>query len=368
LAKRLFIAATAQNDGKTTVSVGLIAALKAHFQRIGFTKPVGQRYVVQEGLKIDEDSVLVNSIYRPTTELADMSPVAIDRGFTRKCIEEGACDRLAAHIRTAFDRLASQNDVVIVEGTGHAGVGSVFGLSNATVARMLGAPTIIVTTGGIGRPIDEIALNKCLFETTNVEVAGVILNKVIPEKLDLVTKYVKMWLERNGTRFLGAIPFLPMLTGPTLRQVLEATRGVTLHGEAFLDNAVERTIVGAMTPHNALDYLGPRTMLITPGDRDDLILAAMSTCRAGGERPGSVAGILLTGGIRPHENILDLIRQTATPVILVKLDSYSAAKTVYSITVKIGPADTEKIEAARCLVKRHVDVEAIAKLLADQQA
>ena len=368
MAKRLFVAATAQNDGKTTVSVGLISALKRSFGEIGFIKPVGQRYVEADGLKIDEDSILVNSVYHPSTKLEDMSPVAVERGFTKRCIEGGKSDRLAAHIRTAFDHVAADTNVVIVEGTGHAGVGSVFGLSNATVAGMLRAPVVLVTKGGIGRPIDEIALNRCLFEASNVEVIGVVLNQVLPEKLESVSKYVRMWLERNGIRFLGAIPYLPMLRGPTLRLVLEATNGELLNGEAFLENLIDRTVVGAMSPHNALDYFGPRTLLITPGERDDLILTAMSSCVMGEGSAECVSGILLTGGTRPHRNIVNLIQRTTIPVILVKEDSYEAAKTVYNITVKIRPEDRKKISAARRLVKQHVDVEGIAELLANQEA
>ena len=138
--------------------------------------------------------------------------------------------------------------------------------------------------------------------------------------------------------------------------------------EAFLENLIDRTVVGAMSPHNALDYFGPRTLLITPGERDDLILTAMSSCVMGEGSAECVSGILLTGGTRPHQNIVNLIQRTTIPVILVKEDSYEAAKTVYNITVKIRPEDRKKISAARRLVKQHVDVEGIAELLANQEA
>jgi len=90
---------------------------------------------------------------------------------------------LIKKIQKAFDRVAWEKDFVLCEGTGHAGVGSVFDLSNAQVAKILGAKVVIVTEGGIGKPIDEVSLNQALFDREGVEVIGVILNKVIIKKL-----------------------------------------------------------------------------------------------------------------------------------------------------------------------------------------
>ena len=92
-------------------------------------------------------------------------------------------------MRTAFDIVAWEKDFVIIEGTGHAGVGSVFDLSNATVAKLLQSKVIIVSRGGIGRPIDEISLNLALFEKQGVEVIGAIINKVVPEKMEMLKEY-----------------------------------------------------------------------------------------------------------------------------------------------------------------------------------
>ena len=161
---RVFIAATQQNDGKTTTSLGLFAALRRKFGRIGFIKPVGQRFVEIEGQQIDEDSVLINQTFGVQTPLEAMSPIAVEPDFTRRYIEDSNNEQLVRRIQHSFDRAAWENDFVIIEGTGHAGVGSVFDLSNARVAHLLGAKVILVTKGGIGRPIDEVALNKALFD------------------------------------------------------------------------------------------------------------------------------------------------------------------------------------------------------------
>jgi BioD-like phosphotransacetylase family protein len=161
---RIFVAATRQDDGKTTTSVGLFAALQKRLPNIGYIKPVGQRFVEVEGLKIDEDSVLINDTYRVRTPLRAMSPIAVEPDFTRRYLSGGNTKQLHDEVQRAFDEASWEKDFVIIEGTGHAGVGSVFDLSNAQVAKLLNSQVIIVSQGGIGKPIDEISLNLALFE------------------------------------------------------------------------------------------------------------------------------------------------------------------------------------------------------------
>ena len=165
---RVFIAATRQNDGKTTTSLGLIAALQQHFPRVGYIKPVGQRFVEIEEQKIDEDTVLMDSVYQLNCPLVDMSPIAVEPDFTRKYLQAANNEALVRKIQKAFDRVAWEKEFELFEGSCHAGVGSVFDFSNAQVAKILGAKVIIVTQGGIGKPIDEVSLNQALFEKEGV--------------------------------------------------------------------------------------------------------------------------------------------------------------------------------------------------------
>src|SRR5881296_3661018 len=203
---RIFIAATRQNDGKTTASLGLLAALQTVYPRIGYIKPVGQRFVEIEEQKIDEDTVLMDRVYQLNCPLVDMSPIAVEPDFTRKYLQTANNETLTNKIHTAFDRVAWEKDFVLCEGSGHAGVGSVFDLSNAQVAKMLGCKVIIVTRGGIGKPIDEVALNQTLFEKEGVEIIGVIINKVIGTKLDYVSDFARRGFKRRGLELLGVLP------------------------------------------------------------------------------------------------------------------------------------------------------------------
>src|SRR2546422_2079958 len=213
---RVFIAATRQNDGKTTSSLGLLSALQKHFPRIGYIKPVGQRFVEIEEQKIDEDTVLMDTVYDLDCPLSDMSPIAVEPDFTRKYLQASNRDALVKKIGKAFDRVAWERDFVLCEGSGHAGVGSVFDLSNAQVAALLGAKVIIVTGGGIGRPIDEVSLNQALFDKEDVEIIGVIVNKVIGPKLDYVSDFARRGFKRKRLELLGVLPHEQILPKPTL--------------------------------------------------------------------------------------------------------------------------------------------------------
>jgi hypothetical protein len=132
-----------------------------------------------------------------------------------------------------------------VEGSGHAGVGSVFDLSNASVARILGSKAILVTRGGIGRPVDEIALNKALFQQEGVEVIGAIINKVLPSKYDLVKEFAGRGLERLGVELLGCIPEDPVLAKPNLGQICKTIRGRFLHGGERSRRQVKKVVIGS---------------------------------------------------------------------------------------------------------------------------
>src|SRR5438093_4537675 len=213
---RVFIAATGQTDGKTTTSLGLLAAMQKFYPRIGYIKPVGQRFVEIEEQKIDEDTVLMDHVYRLNCPLLDMSPIAVEPDFTRKYLTSSNNEALVRKIQKAFDRVAWEKDFVLCEGSGHAGVGSVFDLSNAQVAKILQAKVIIVSQGGIGKPIDEVSLNRALFEKEGVQIIGVIINKVLPEKLDMVADFARRGLDRKGLQLLGVIPHQPTLCSPTL--------------------------------------------------------------------------------------------------------------------------------------------------------
>jgi BioD-like phosphotransacetylase family protein len=357
---RIFVAATQQNDGKTTVALGLFAALAKRLGRIGFIKPVGQRFVEIDGKRIDEDSVLIDQTFSVHTPLEAMSPIAVEPDFTRKFIQQANTDMLVRRIQNSFDRAAWEKDFVIIEGTGHAGVGSVFDLSNARVARLLGSKAILITQGGIGRPIDEIALNRAVFEKEGVELIGVIMNKIHPEKYDHVVDFARRGFERLGIELLGSIPADPLLTHPTLGQVCKAVKGEFVNARTSSRRLVRHTLIGDMGTGHLLTLFHSGMLLITPGDRDDVVLAALSHT---GKHPRGICGLVMSSGHHPHESVMKLLRESELPVITSPLDSYNIASTLHSMTVKTLPGDNEKIQRIQSLVEQHVNVARIVEKL-----
>jgi len=359
LTPRVFIAATRQNDGKTTTSLGLISALQRVYPRIGYIKPVGQRFVEIAEQKIDEDTVLMDSVYQLNCPLVDMSPIAVEPDFTRKYLEKANRDALVSKIQNAFDRVAWEKDFVLCEGSGHAGVGSVFDLSNAQVARVLHAKVVIVARGGIGKPIDEVALNQALFEKEGVEIIGVIINKVTLGKLDYITDFARRGLKRKGLDLLGVIPHESMLSSPGVDSIQEELKAALLNSGKQLHNVVDDVVVGAMGVNNAMRYFRQGVLLITPGDREDIILAVAAA--SGSTDSAQLAGIVLTGALRPGENVMKVIRDLPFPVLLAREDSYEVASKVHDLIVKTRPYDAEKIALIRDLIAEHVDVSKLLK-------
>ena len=354
---RVFIAATRQNDGKTTTSLGLIAALQKYFPRVGYIKPVGQRFVEIEEQKIDEDSVLMDSVYRMNCPLVDMSPIAVEPAFTRKYLTHANNEALVKKIQTSFDRVAWEKDFVLCEGSGHAGVGSVFDLSNAQVAKTLGCKVIIVTSGGIGKPIDEVSLNQALFEKEGVEIIGVIINKVMEEKIPEITQFVRRGLKRKGLELLGVLPHQQILSKPTVGLIREELGAELLNIPPTMNMLVDDVVVGAMGAQNAMPFFRRGVLLITPGDREDILLAAGTMTFSGS--PDNMAGIVLTGGLRPGASVIKALQLLPIPVLLAQADSYQIASKVHDLIVKTRPADAEKISLIRDLVAKHINVKKI---------
>jgi BioD-like phosphotransacetylase family protein len=357
---RIFVAATQQNDGKTTTALGLYSALMKQLGRIGFIKPVGQRFILVEGAQIDEDSLLINETFDVKTPIEAMSPIAVEPDFTRKYIEHQNNEQLVRRIQNSFDRASWEKEFCIIEGTGHAGVGAVFDLSNARVAKLLQSKVIIVTQGGIGRPIDEIMLNNALFHQEGIEVIGVVLNKVLPEKMDGIAEFAQKGLERLGIELLGVIPSEPMLAKATLLQIAGRVGGEFFHGAQHGLRPVENIIIGAMNSIHVMEHFRPGTLVITPGDREDVILAALSTTSLAEGESGQIAGMVLSGDLKPHDRVVDLIKASHLPTIFSPYDSYTVASRIHSMTIKTLPGDKKKIARIQELVEKHVD---IARLL-----
>jgi hypothetical protein len=153
-----------------------------------------------------------------------------------------------------------------------------------------------------------------------------------------------------------------MLSSPTVGEISDELDLDFLHGKENAHNIVKKVIVGAMEPHEAWNYIDDGTMIITPGDREDMILMAMSSYLLQSRMASSkIAGIILTGGIMPHPSIRNLISKSGIPVLISKEDTYKVTSDVHDLTVKIKPDDTDKTDMAIKMVEDYIDIDFLIK-------
>ena len=357
--KRIFIAATRMNDGKTTSSLGLYSALNCNNKRIGYIKPVGQRFIDLNGEKIDEDCFLLDQTFKVSTPIEAMSPIVVDKDFTKNYLEDSKkiYPIIVNRLCQSFDRAAYEKDYIIIEGTGHAGVGSVFNLSNAEVAKLLNAKVIIVASGGIGRPIDEIALNKSLFEKFGVEILGVIINKVETQKIDFIRKYCGIALANMGLKLLGCIPIESQLSTPSLSQIFDEIKAHSLNSnQTIKSKKIKKVIIGAKSAFNTIDDITESTLIITSSDREDILELCIQSNKA-----SLISGIILTNSSKLSDKLMQKIKLSNIPFILSELNSYTLISKINKMNIKTQPDDNDKISIIQNIVKDNIDLSEIEK-------
>jgi BioD-like phosphotransacetylase family protein len=358
--RRIFVAATRMNDGKTTTCLGLTAALQSMGMHVGYIKPIAQRIVQSGDDQVDEDTLLIDGLFNLDIPIAAMSPIAIGPDFTKQYLEnpDEIGPQLKDRICRAFDRAAYGKDIVVVEGSGHAGVGSVFGASNADNARVLHSKALLVAAGGIGKPIDEIALNKALFDKAGVEVVGAILNKVMPDKLEFIRDFAGRGLRKLGVPLLGVVPLQETLVYPNLDQVADETKARGLHQPTGL-RRVRRVVIGAMSARRSAEYLRvPGTLVIVPGDREDLLEAFLA---AGGGK--SLTGVIFSNGLLPNDDIVRRLKEAGLPMAAVEAESFAVTARINNMTVKTMRQDSDKIPIIEKMIAESVDIRGLLRAL-----
>jgi dethiobiotin synthetase len=229
----IYITGFRQHAGKTVASLGIISALKTVMDpaRIGYIKPVGQEMTaLGDGLRIDKDALILKIFSGiPDLDLEHVSPVRLVPGFTREYLDSPdrlqETGRLKEEIQTALDMLASK-DVIIAEATGHPGVGSIVGLSNAKVSNLMKAEIVFLSGGGIGKAMDQLEVDLSYFLYKRSRVRGIIFNKVMPEKIADMKRYVNEELINSRLdavgapiRVFGYLPDLPDLGKPSMQLI-----------------------------------------------------------------------------------------------------------------------------------------------------
>ena len=356
--KAFFVAATGQHVGKTTTCLGLLSGLVKRFSKVGFIKPVGQEHVKTK------DALLFKEQFGLLDDYTFISPVLFPRGFTRDFLDGNIVEAdLEKKIINSFQTISKDKECVIVEGTGHVGVGSIANLSNAKVASFLGINVILIVSGGLGSAFDHLSLNKALCDSYGVKIAGVILNRVFDDKREMILNYMGKALKRWNIPILGCIPYDSFLSNPSMKdfEILFNTRllsGKKHHLRHFL-----HTRLVATSLENFQELTVPNQLVITPANREDIILATLDkhfeVRKKEGFPEGLKTGMILTGDSSPSKSIVKGLNDANIPMLYAPLSSYEAMQMITSYTVKIRKEDKEKVREAITLVESHIDFDAL---------
>lgn len=368
---KLYIAATNQHVGKTTCTLGICTALRHRGYAVGYCKPVGQEFVnLDDQMVADKDALLFARTLDFKLNPAVHSPVILGDGATRAFWDSPADFRYRRQIVEAMEGFSPETfDWVVCEGTGHPGVGSIVGLSNAVVARLIGARVILVVRGGIGKTIDEMSLSLALFQQEGVPIEGVIVNKVLPEKVDTIRHYLGRILAAWGIPLLGVIPYDETLMFPLFEMIRKAVQGRVILNPEFMENRIAGIFSGSLVETYDLQQ-HKNILLVSNGLRLPEVLRKViaQADRQGVSHP-DIAGILVTGAADGHPSIqtnsfcMEFIEKYKVPVIESTLDTYGAALKINSIEVKINTRTPWKVDRATELVQEHVNVDQLIAIL-----
>lgn len=362
--KKLFIASTRQHVGKTTTCLGLLSGFKKKIEHVSYMKPIGQEHVlVKKGLLVDKDVLLFKNHFQLKSHLKDMSPVLIPQGFTRDFLDQKVTVQELIHkIEKAQSALNQDNGFILFEGTGHCGVGSIVDLNNAQVAKILKSPVLLIASGGLGSSFDELMLNKTLCDFHGVKVIGVILNRVLPEKKEMVVHYMTQALKRWDIPLIGCIPFDPLLNNPTMKDFETLFETKLMTGEKHLFFHFTNIRLIATSVENYRDTILPGQLLITPANREDIILATLTKRW---EEPHALykTGMILTGDYPPRHYIVEELKKADIPMLYTPQHSHGVMQLIHSFTAKIQGEDVEKVNEAIRLVENQIDFPLLNSLI-----
>jgi phosphate acetyltransferase len=363
MADFLLLVPTGPKVGLTTVSIGLLRAFEREGIRVGFAKPIAQPHPGQPAA-----SERSTEIVRTTVHLD--APTPIPREHAERAMREGEEQRLMEDVVARVTAAGAQADVVVVEGLVPSEDTPFATQLNVSLRRTLDADLVIVTSG----TCDAEAIVECVELTVSSfprdRTAGVIVNRMpdttpapatpgslkFPSHPTSEGKQASLVAERlraRGFTCIGSIPQRELLGAPRVRDVVRALGARTLR-EGDLDRRVLQFRLAASTVPRCLSALRPGTLVVTPSDRNDVIMATCLTVLNG----VPIAGLWLTGGIDPDPEVLELCQRAADlglPVLLVDDLTLEATEALLERDNELPADDAERIELAMSTVADYLD-------------
>ena len=348
--RSLIVASTREDAGKTSTIIALARILS---KRFGYLKPLGDRFLYRKKRLWDYDASLLTQLFGLGEE-----PETISIGFDHSKLRY-MYDRAA--IFEEFNRIVNQvgadRDAVFIECGKDLAYGASVFLDPLTISQETGAPVLILAGGGENEIADDLAFIHRFVGSNEANLAGVIINKVVQME-DFCQVHLPE-IEKLGVNVLGVLPYQAEFSTLSMATVADKLFAKVLGGEAGLQNRVRSVVVGAMSVGAALvdpRINEPDKLVITSGDRSDMILAMMET--------KGTSGIVLTNDIIPPANIVAKAGAQNVPVLVVPGDTYSTALKIERIRPLLRAEDEGQIERYTALVSDHVDMGAIRNLMA----
>ncbi|HLS03689.1 MAG TPA: phosphate acetyltransferase [Actinomycetales bacterium] len=351
MARSIYITSAEGETGKSAVALGVLDLLTHSVERVGVFRPIARSTT-------QPDYVLEMLLAHDGVDLTYEECI----GVTYEEVHANA-DLALTKIVQKYGAIASQCDAVVIVGSDYTDVASPTELAfNARIAVNLGAPVLLVIHGADRTPDDvgQIAdLTLAELRQARAQVVGVIGNRVRPDDI----YQVRRELENRGVA-AWTIPEDPMLAAPTVRQLMEASRGKLLSGdEALLSREVLDVVVGAMSMEHVLDHLSDGATVLTPGDRDAVALALLTAHAAEGFP--SLSAMILNGGLMPSPQVQRLMEGLGQrlPIISTPLDTFEAATVISRVRGRLSMESQRKIDTSLALFEQHVDVPRLRSLL-----
>lgn len=358
--KGIYIATLESHSGKSLISLGLMRTLLGKTAKVGYFRPIIDD--LENGKKDNHIDTILSYF---DLQLAYEDAYAFKRSEVVQKRNEGKSGEIIDTIIRQYKKLEEEFDIVLVEGSDFSGEGSVFEFDvNVLIAKNLGIPVIIVASGQ-NKTKETLMGNLQLayqeFTNKDVRVLAMVSNRINPENLEMAIEGMKEFLPAEVGTF--AIPLIDTLSNPTLKEIIQALNGKILFGKEFLDNQTGNFGVGAMQLRNYLNHLKHESLVITPGDRADIILGALQA-NISSNYP-RISGIILTGGLTPEEPILKLIDglSQVVPIISVEDGTFNVANRVGAIKSNIYADSIQKIETSISTFEKYVAFDPLVEQL-----
>ncbi|MCD6142191.1 AAA family ATPase [Candidatus Bipolaricaulota bacterium] len=342
------IASTRKDAGKTSLLVGIARATGKKF---GYLKPLGDRFLYRKKRLWDYDAALLVKLFG-----LDEEPEAVSIGFDHSKLRYMYDqDSITAKLNELIEMVGKDKDALYIEcGKGLAFGASVY-LDPLTISKATGLKVVIVAGGEEDEIADDLAFLKRFISAEEAHVGGVIINKV--KKPDDFKETHLEEIEQLGIPVFGIVPYEPELTTLSVSTVADKLFARVIAGEGGLNRTIRNVLVGAMSVGSVLAnplFNKPDKLIITPGDRSDMILAALDA--------GGTSCILLTNNIVPPANVITRATEQGVPILLVPHDTYTTAMQVDRIEPLLTPEDTDKVALLTRLVIDNIDLNALGAL------